>query len=268
MTAIFAYPGYPNIRVLDDWKPYRREVVRYLDLIATTFAGRTLFNFISRKSPRFVLIVPNKSPPINSITDPQNEPDAFTRGAAVTRIQMLPDGTPALNPDGSVTLVPTGATGTGRGTNALLRYHPAMYRQLMANLQTILPGAGPGEALYHELVHAMRMLHGMFLADAGPEHLFMDDFVEFCAIVAANMYRSERGFKNLRLDHHGYSPMNPLMANSAEFFRIHESPLKRWFGSQRDFCSELARSPAPFNPLWLAADDLGIAIPPSMTLIK
>ena len=261
-----SYPRCPNIQIDDAWKPYRNEVQRYLDLISTTFAGRTLFKFVAQRAPRTILIKPNFSPPVQAITTPDSERDGYTRNEPVRRPVLLPDGTPATLPDGTVVYAETGEIGTGRGTNATIEYHPAMWRQLAVNLHQTLPGAGPGEVLYHELVHAMRKLHGKTLRTPVPEQVFLDDFDEFCAIVAANMYRSERGFATLRLDHHGSSPMNPIMAQSIEFFNVHEVNLRRWFASQREFCVELAGSPAKFNPLVLTAMDLGITVHTAMTL--
>jgi len=261
------YRGCPNIRIADEWIPYRNEVKRYLDLISTTYTGRTLFKFIGKRSWRTILIKPLFPPPYaQALTNGENEADGYQKGATVLVPALLPDGRPATLPDGRLIYTPTGETGTGRGTNVTVSYHPAMWRQMMVNLHQLLPGAGPGEVLYHELVHAMRMLHGKALRSGVPAQVFMDDFDEFCAITAANMYRSERGFKTLRLDHHGSSPMNPIMAQSTEFFSIHEATLKKWFATQKDFCTELAGSTAQFNPLRIAADDLGIPVTVSMTL--
>ena len=65
-------------------------------------------------------------------------------------------------------------------------------------MHTVLPGSGPGEMLFHELVHAMRAVHGVMLKTAVPENSGMRNFDEFCAVTAANVYRSERGFKLMR----------------------------------------------------------------------
>jgi hypothetical protein len=261
-----SYSRCPKFRIDDAWKPYRDEVQRYLDLISTTFAGRTLFKFIAQRATRSILIKPNFSPPVDATTAAENDREGYTRNALVMARVEMPDGTPVTLPDGREIYFPTGDIGTGRGTNATIEYHPAMWRQLAANLHQILPGAGPGEILYHELVHAMRKLHGKTLRDPVPAQVFLDDFDEFCSIVAANMYRSERGFSTLRLDHHGYSPMNPIMAQSTEFYKLHENNLKQWFTTQRDFCVELAGSNAKFNPLVLTAMDLGITVHTSMSL--
>lgn len=44
----FQYPRCANVQIYE-YVPYRKEVVRYLDLIDTTYVGRAVFNFIARR---------------------------------------------------------------------------------------------------------------------------------------------------------------------------------------------------------------------------
>ena len=39
------YNGHGSIFVLEDYPPYRKEVVRYLDLVGSTYSGHTLFKY-------------------------------------------------------------------------------------------------------------------------------------------------------------------------------------------------------------------------------
>jgi hypothetical protein len=97
----------------------------------------------------------------------------------------------------------------------------------------------------------------------------MYSFEEFCSILAANMYRSARGFKTLRYDHHvtaeaapwlGTTPLPPELANSKRYYQEFKPEIVKWFNTQRGFCVALAGSRAPFNPMAVAAADLKIAV--------
>ena len=255
--AFHRYTRCPNIQIFE-YVPYRNEVIRYLDLIATTFAGKTLYKSIAGR-PRHISIIPYVSTPLNPTTDPEvpglsSMLDALDTGSQIQVPINLGFGTVFVLP----------MHGTGRGTNVVIRYHPAAFRQLMANVGGVLPGAGPGEMLYHELIHAMQALRGRLdLTPAPVIYPDMDGFNEFCAVVGANIYRSERGFTTLRSNHVDFTGEK---TDSVEFFNFYEEWLKKWFDLQRDFCTELARSPARFNPLGVAADDLGIDVPVPMAL--
>jgi hypothetical protein len=164
-------------------------------------------------------------------------------------------------------MVPTADTGVGGGIDVQLNYHPAAWRQMIKNTGGIPLALGPGEVLYHELVHALRSMAGVFLDDNVLERWDMDSFEEFCSIVAANMYRSARGFKTLRYDHgwqsnkapwRGASELPQELADPAKYYERFKPQIVKWFNNQRDFCVALAESCAPFNPMAVAADDLGI----------
>jgi hypothetical protein len=241
--------------------PYRKEVERYLNLIQTTHVGRVLISHIG-KSPqgRKVRIVPFRPQPknrINAYAKPTNIQNAYPKNQPVTKTFS---GGPV-----SIT-IPTTTIGTGRGSDVVVEYHPATFRQLNVNMQRIEPGAGPGEVLFHELIHALRASWGLFIRTSVPEHVHMDNFEEFCAIVAANIYRSERGFKQLRLDHRRFRPVPSSLSNSAAYYNQFRQPIEDWFRSQKEFCLQLAASPAAFNPIRSAANSLGLSIPVPMRL--
>ena len=93
------YNGHGSIFVLEDYPPYRKEVVRYLDLVGSTYSGHTLFKYCNILVDEFEIIpfVPTPSNPVNAETN-YNTNDAF------------PDGQPVR--DGEGTVLP-GARGTG-----------------------------------------------------------------------------------------------------------------------------------------------------------
>jgi hypothetical protein len=251
------YNGQGSIFVQDDYHPYRKEVVRYLDLVGSTYSGRTLFRYCNMYSGRRIEIIPfvptAESGPVNAGTDNKNINDAYV------------DGEPVRNADGTVVV---GATGTGHGSDVTLKYHPANQRQFVANMKAILPGSGPGEMLFHELIHAMRAVHGVFLRTAVPNNPKMLNFEEFCSVAASNVYRSERGFKIMRDSHAGFHSLEKSLSDAGLYYDWYKGEFSKWFSTQRNFCIALANSQAAFNPFKSAAIDLKlIAAPqPSMRL--
>ncbi len=141
-----------------------------------------------------------------------------------------------------------------------MKYHPAIFRQLAKNRGFIAPGDGAGEVLFHEMVHAMRMIHGKFLRTNVTEDAHMDDFEEFCAILAANMYRSERGFHLMRANHSGSQALSKDLSDPGHYAQFFNDEIEKWFESQRDFCLELASSPARFNPIKYVAYGLDLPV--------
>ena len=106
----------------------------------------------------------------------------------------------------------------------------------------------------------MRLTWGRVINTTVSERIEMDNFEEFCAILAANMYRSERRFVTLTWDHLSYQRLSRELTDSAAYYNYYRGPIQTWFASQQDFCLELAASPAAFNPLRAAADALGLTV--------
>ena len=255
---IFQY--HQNLYILDNSVAYRREVVRYLNLIRTTYSGRTLLKFIYSRGRRLLILpyVPTQNDPVNAYAQPDDILAATTKDFPMTTTFQIPGF-------GSL-LLPTKWIGTGEGSTVTLKYHPATFRQYVANKHRMDPGVGPGEVLFHEMLHAMRMIHGKFLRTFVTEDAGMDDFEEFCAILAANIYRSERGFQQLRTNHHGFKPLGKNLSDSAGYYSYFSDEIDLWFSSQREFCLELAASRAKFNPLRLGAVALGLPVTTPMAL--
>lgn len=250
----YKYQG--NVWIDDTSKAYRREVARYLDLICTTRAGKTLLKYINRKS-RWVFIIPRKptkEDPLNAFASPKDALDAYAKDYVRTRDLNLPLGI--------VMKMPTGV-GTGVGSATWVKYHPATWRQLNINTGRIDPGFGPGEILYHEMLHAMRMVSGLMSDDPVHEDENMDDIEEFYSILAANVYRSERGFTSLRRDHHGAVKLSSEMTISESYYEHFKRPIDDWFQQQRGFCMDMAAIRTRFNPFTEAAVALGYMERPS-----
>jgi hypothetical protein len=254
---------YRNIYILEDSVKFRIDVQKVLNLIGTTHAGHTLFKHIALRARHLVIApyVPSQEPvlgPVNAYAEPDNLQDSYTANAPVMAWVDIPGKGPIP--------FPTGKFGTGKGTGVTLKFDPALYRQLARNRGSIYPGDGPGEVLYHEMIHALRMIHGKDLRTIVTEDLHMDDFEEFCAILAANIYRSERGFHRLLMDHRSTAEMPKNLTRSEAYASFFWDEIEKWFDSQRDFCLDLASSPARFNPMKFVAAGLDLPVVTPMAL--
>ena len=155
-------------------------------------------------------------------------------------------------------MLPTAVNyGTGRGVSTVVEYSPATWREANRRRRTVRPGDGPAEVLIHELTHAMRMGHGIFYDFSVSRNLKMDNYEEFCAILVANVYRSERGFTHMRLNHWGSDAMR-LGATGATYYAEYKDLIDRWFFAQKDFCLAMAAVNAKFNPFQAAAESRGL----------
>ena len=170
-----------------------------------------------------------------------------------------------LDPDTEV-MLPTGQAGEGGGSPVTIEYHPAMYREVIKRKGHMDPGDGPGEVLFHEMVHAMRAMLAKYVRTTVFEDLRMKDIEEFCAIVAQNIYRQERGFTSLRRDHWGHARLEGDLLDSRTYYEKYQPSIDRWFATQKAFCLELARSNVKFNPLREAAIAMGLMAPPPVPM--
>lgn len=252
----FLYSG-GNFWIEDPPRNYRHEVVRVLDLIRSTHSGRTVIKFINlRKQGLYIMrFQPTAADPVNAITRADNWAAAYSPDSMV----MMP--MPAM-PSGIAVMMPTGTRGTGVGSPVTIRYHPANARQVIANKGgKIDPGDGPGEILLHEMVHALRMLSGIFSDPSFSANPHMDDFEEFYAITIQDVYRSERGFQKLRRDHWGHHTLAASLADSDAYYEEYKDAIDKWFVAQKLFCLELANVRTKFNPFLAAALALGYKKP-------
>jgi hypothetical protein len=104
------------------------------------------------------------------------------------------------------------------------------------------------------MTHGLRELSGVMQYKdkvAGEEQ--MDSVEEFYAIMAANVYRSERGFKLLRADHWSSKKITGALVYQSAYYEHYQTYIDKWFNEQRTFCLDMARTPAKFNPFREAA---------------
>ena len=244
----------PRLWVFSGHLPYRREVELQLGKMRTTTSGRNVLKFIGagRRDVRILPFRPTTDEPVNAFARPDRSEkysDAYAKG--------VPQMTPVKVGDYQIMLPTAVDYGTGRGVSTVVEYSPATWREVNRRSKTVRPGDGPAEVLIHELTHAMRMGHGIFYDFSVSKNLKMDDYEEFCAILVANVYRSERGFAHMRLNHWGSDAMR-LGATGATYYAKYSDLIDRWFVAQKDFCLAMAAINAKFNPFQVAAERLGL----------
>jgi hypothetical protein len=233
-----------NIWIWEESVAYRHEVEKVLALIRTAQAGQTLIKHINSKNG-YMLIVPyepTKDFPVGAETDPVSQADGTARG-----LDVRPPGEAPF-------------TGTGKGSDTEIYYHPANLREANKRRGYIAAGYGPGEALFHEMIHGLRQLSGVRRPGEtviGEENT-MHSVEELYAIMAANVYRSDRGFTVLRADHRMKSPpLRDARVYQSYYYEHYQTYIDKWFNEQREFCLDMSHVTAKFNPFREAAVRLG-----------
>jgi hypothetical protein len=258
---------------------YQKKVAGQLDRIARAVTGRAVLGEIARYRNLTLTIQPNPTKEVTSAaTSSQNPLAATPRGevplACVNRTQ--PIGTPLRKL----------GVGTGEGSSAFINFYPRGMADSVLPPSPATCAAGltrvgleDDDILLHELVHAVRRLHGRSLCRASGNGY--ENQEEFFAIFLANIYLSEKGkwlLVRLRARHNKcFEPLTFLTDNiSWEFFNGKEGEevkdssgrtLRRdWSGAENlrlmaalvreepDLCRPLYNLACTFNPLreWLA----------------
>jgi NleD-like pathogen effector protein (putative zinc metallopeptidase) len=141
--------------------------------------------------------------------------------------------------------------GEGGGANALIRFTPDLYRG--AAMAT--PSNAPDEVLFHELIHASRIMRGVL--DDIPVDGKYDDQEEYLAVVLTNIYMSEKGQWIFAGDHKT-KPV-PLQGLKADYFlrnsqHVNMPPatlIDHFKWSQPKFYRALAYLPSPPKYNWV-----------------
>jgi len=115
----------------------------------------------------------------------------------------------------------------------------------------------PNEVLFHELVHAMRLLshHGIGASKLSGGLYKYDDFEEFCAILATNVYIADgtnRVKSGLRRDHAAAKVLEPELSGSFTFFQSGENIfywVQRFCKENVGFTRGLVGVKSEFNPI-------------------
>jgi hypothetical protein len=126
---------------------------------------------------------------------------------------------------------------------AEVQYHPNQFG-------SACPGVGttPEEVLYHELFHAGQIVHGVYDRSPVPKEPGMTDFMEFCAVTASNMLRSELGRPDLRKNHASRDAAKDLI-DPEHYYNFFLEEIEKWFRLQPALCGHMAQMKMTFNPL-------------------
>jgi hypothetical protein len=229
-----AYDSFPHISVdgsflLDECKTRGCDGVRaaadqesgvltLLDTINGTQSGRDLFSQIEDRCKRFdksLAIVPfsiadrEKHGIVNSFPAPESWLAATRKGQPIFRGGEDNKSTPQDE------RFITSGTGKGGGTSVSLHFDPFVPYWGEGPI-----GSDPDEVLFHEMVHALRMLQGELEAvPTGTEDSPYNNLEEFLAVLMANIYISEKDPKaQLRGSHDDFTkPLPDQEATSSGF---------------------------------------------------
>jgi hypothetical protein len=113
----------------------------------------------------------------------------------------------------------TDITGTGEGSSVEIAFDPDSYTETCVKRGA---ASQPDDVLFHEMVHALRMMQGKYnqvpAGKASTAISFYDDEEEFLAIVATNVYLSQKdAAAPLRGNHHDHDKLWPPLNTSAGF---------------------------------------------------
>ncbi len=237
-----------RIYIWEASKAYRSEVERVLARMKTTESAKSLIKHIDSK-PHWMLISPFKptpKDPVNAYASARDTDRDAPPGHVTRTVEFEVPGLGTI-------VLPVG-WGVGGGSRVDINYHPATWHQLAKNVGHIPPGAGAGELLFHEMIHGYRQQSGLLrYSDKVNGEVQMTSVEEFYAIVASNVYRSERGFTKLRSDHWGFKSINGNLNGSAAYYQHYKQYMDKWFSEQKDLCMDLAKAKAKFNPFFEAA---------------
>ena len=231
----------------DTWEAGITLQLNNLTTIPPFQSSKAVVDALSR-SGRATLIVPTQ--PYATTTEPVESTEWLKRSSNwkdATRTDAPPlycaDG-PVENRNSTGTPLPLGGQkGSGRGSDTVINFTPQDYIKTCA-----LPGGRPDEVLLHEMVHALRMELGLNLC------LGMDDGYdtseEFYAILIANIYRSESGYRDLRANHNGKQMLAAPLTDDGQFYKQWKDKIDSLIREMPPSLSNsIAAVPCAFNPI-------------------
>ncbi|MGO8816225.1 MAG: M91 family zinc metallopeptidase [Terriglobia bacterium] len=209
---------------------YKSRVKATLNFIDQTDTGDALLEAIGRAG-RKVVIKAWEDPGDqclhgnpNADAQPDDEAAATMSGKWAYRTDRRFDPVPDLSLLRSLLGLPQEPlVGTGAGSNASVHISPQMWGYgNTCGRPPAQAGSSPVQVLFHELVHAYRMVRGHFhsFPTTGPQRMY-DNEEEFFAVVLTNILISDPTYhgpnRTLRSDHQGFTPLSPALSTTAGF---------------------------------------------------
>ena len=256
------YPNCLNIRIDGDeytegflgldWFPsaaseqkkthFEQEVARILDTLGKAWVGWAVLTEIYNLPKRIMTIMPYYPTAKTGVCN-------ATAGAKNLAAATL-KGTTALDNQGRLPAPGQPRTiGTGEGSDTVIRYHPDTFAPPSPCVSG--PGATADEILLHEMTHGLRQMMGRSVRESINGNPGMDNYEEFVAILVSNIYRSERGTAQLRMDHHGFAPLTGPTATPSGFETTYHGYLANFDIEQPRLFGNLRKANASFNPVAL-----------------
>jgi hypothetical protein len=188
-----------GIKIGSDPPGYYDTVGGYLHVINRNRVGTVLIDRLEhhKKSVRIYPMDKGMAARIgddNASTNPRNPVDSAPAGASHRAAPYWYRGNadhPATREDERFDMVPAGLVGTGKGSDVIINFNPA-------NIVTKkVFDRSPDSVLFHELVHALRIFHGVRNPVPTDNHKWMNE-EEWLAVLLTNIYMSAAGSTRLR----------------------------------------------------------------------
>jgi hypothetical protein len=189
-------------RYIKERDDYLRDIPKLLDKVRWSRTGKPLFREITARGDKEVLIVPFQKDEQNAevIVDPEHTEDALVLGYPQR------DAKTGMEFEGA-------KPGTGKGTDPTVLFTPGMWKGEQG------PATFADEVLFHELVHASRIIRGVqYLQHVDHDY---DNREEYIAVVLTNIYLAEKGQTKLRADHsfHDDNPKARILIDPKNFLK-------------------------------------------------
>ena len=222
---ILTSASYNNVlKGADDMANWESQIDTALSIIGRSRTGTAVISAINRTA-RIMLIVPDPGTEINAATYQTNTAKAY------------PPGVRIVDDSGRT----TGST-IGGGSCTIIEITPSNYSKRAG----VFSSADAG--LLHEMCHGLHVMTGTLQAHRSLGANF-DNLDEFWAITLTNIYVSEKGYKQLRRDHHGRELLDPQYSTSQGFYAWAGGQIKEICKTAPTLCRDIAAIPADFNPV-------------------
>jgi hypothetical protein len=244
--------------VIEGDDDYRKQVETTLDWIARSDTGQVLLNALERKA-KTIRISPWTGTVCNATAASTDVREATAAGQVVLRggasFEQMSE--PSMIRD-LLDLPHEPMIGTGRGSDARVRFSPSMFG--FGNTGSCAstagtPGASPSQVLFHELAHAYRYVSGLYnprptIGGSTP----YTNMEEFFAVVLSNVLIADptysSGNRTLRADHAGFVALAPALSTSRGFLSHapNQNKMRELVASDPSLCDALKGVKSYFNP--------------------
>jgi Effector protein len=218
-------------------KNYLDNIEKILVKIDSTKTGQVLVKHISNNTKRLTIKPLTNIIEINAFAKAENNVFGFKKAFHYVEVRK----------GNKVKIVRV--EGKGLGTNVDIFFIPETFEANTPFFSTVT-GAGvqTDETLFHEMIHALRMMLGVFNKNVMRDDY--DDVDEFVAILIANIYLSEQQ-KDLRLDHKVFNRQSRKRSdsNGKKFYEEYKVEIKELCTDMPSFTRDLLGIYCEFNPI-------------------